>query len=215
MIYRIIKKLELKKNKKVIVHPSLLGRRQSALFLDRDGVIIEDKHYLSNPSKVKLCPNIKEVLKSAFENDFIIVVITNQSGIGKGFFGWDEYKSVTERMLFLLGDQYKINAIYANSYTDFDDGYWRKPQPGMFFEAAGDLSIDLKSSIMIGDRDSDLKAGISAGLTKLVHVLTGHGIDERKKIIKKTDKYGNYIYQSKRANLFLIDDLSLFPRDIF
>ena len=82
--------------------------------------------------KVKLCNGIKDVVKSAFENDFIIVVITNQSGIGKGLFGWDDYKSVTERMLFLLGDKYKINAIYANSYTDFDNGYWRKPAPGMF-----------------------------------------------------------------------------------
>ena len=207
--------MELKENKTVIVNPTSRKKKQSALFLDRDGVIIEDKHYLFNPSEVKLCNGINGVIKSAFENDFIIVVITNQSGIGKGLFGWGDYKSVTERMLFLLGDKYKINAIYANSYTDSDNGNWRKPKPGMFFEAAKDLSIDLKSSIIIGDRDSDLKAGISAGLKKLVHVLTGHGTDERQKIIKKTDKYGNYIYQSKKANLTLIKDLSFCPRGIF
>ena len=207
--------MELKENKNLIFHPASSNKKKSALFLDRDGVIIEDKHYISNPSEVKLCNGIKDVIKSAFENDFIIVVITNQSGIGKGLFGWDDYQSVTERMLFLLGDRYKINAIYANSYTDFDNGYWRKPAPGMFFEAARDLSIDLESSIIIGDRESDLKAGLSAGLKKLVHVLTGHGNDERKKIIKKTDKYGNYIYQSKKANLTLIKDLSFCPRGFF
>tara|TARA_S200000501_G_C20836066_1_gene749421 strand:+ start:386 stop:1051 length:666 start_codon:yes stop_codon:yes gene_type:complete len=207
--------LVLKENKNLIVNRTSRNKKKSALFLDRDGVIIEDKHYLSNPSKVKLCNGIKDIVKSAIENDFIIVVITNQSGIGKGLFGWDDYKSVTERMLFLLGDKYKISAIYANSYTDFDNGYWRKPKPGMFFEAAKDLSIDLESSIIIGDRDSDLKAGTSAGLKKLVHVLTGHGKDERQKIIKKTDKFGNYIYQSKRANLTLIKDLSFCPRCIF
>ncbi len=206
--------MESKENKNIINHPNLKNKKQSALFLDRDGVIIEDKHYLSNPSKVKLYNGIKDVIKSAFEKDFLIVVITNQSGIGKGLFGWDEYKSVTEKMLFLLGDKFKINAIYANSYTDFDNGYWRKPEPGMFFEAAKDLSIDLESSIIIGDRDSDLKAGISAGLKKLVHVLTGHGADERQKIIKNTNEYGNYIYQSKKANLTLIKDLSFFPSGI-
>jgi len=189
--------------------------KQSALFLDRDGVIIEDKHYLSNPSKVRLCNGIKDVIKSAFENDFIIVVVTNQSGIGKGLFGWDDYKSVTERMLSLLGEKYKINAIYANSYTDLDYGYWRKPEPGMFFEAAKDLSIDLHSSIIIGDRDSDLKAGISAGIKKLVHVLTGHGADEREKIVKRIDKHGNYMHHSQTANLTLIKDLSSFPSSIF
>ena len=198
-----------------MVYPLLRDKKQSALFLDRDGVIIEDKHYISNPSKVELCNGIKDVIKSAYENGFIIVIITNQSGIGKGLFGWDEYKSVTERMLLLLGDKYKINAIYANSYTDFDEGNWRKPAPGMFFEAAKDLSINLESSIIIGDRDSDLKAGISAGLKKLVHVLTGHGMDERKKIIEKIDKYGNYIHQSKQANITLIEDLSSFPKGIF
>ena len=59
--------MELKENKKLIVHPASSNKKQSALFLDRDGVIIEDKHYLSNPSKVKLCNGIKDVIKSAFE----------------------------------------------------------------------------------------------------------------------------------------------------
>ena len=153
---------------------------QPALFLDRDGVIIEDKHHLCNPQLVELCPGAKEVIKEAKSKGHAVVLITNQSGISRSLFGWDDYQRVTVKMLNLLGKHAEPTAIYANGYgPDQSQQSWRKPNPGMLQEAAKDLRIDLSQSTIIGDRLSDLEAGTNAGLSALIHVLTGHGHKER------------------------------------
>ena len=74
-----------------------------ALFLDRDGVLIEERHYLCDPNEVSLCPGSKELVQTAHEMKWAIVIVTNQSGIARGFFGWPDYERVTDRMLKLLG----------------------------------------------------------------------------------------------------------------
>ncbi len=113
-------------------------------------------------------------------------MVTNQSGISRGFYSWQQYEMVTEKMVNELA---KIDAlptaIYANGYGPSDgEKSWRKPNPGMLFEASKDLGINLRESTIIGDRLSDLEAGANAGITKLVHVLTGHGIKERAQVEK-------------------------------
>ena len=154
-----------------------------ALFLDRDGVVIEDKHHLCDPQLVELCRGAQELIKAAKSKGHAVVLITNQSGISRGFFSWDDYNCVTEKMLILLGVKAEPTAIYANGYgPDQSQQTWRKPNPGMLLEAAKDLRIDLSQSTIIGDRLSDLKAGANAGLLQLIHVLTGHGHKERPQI---------------------------------
>ena len=151
-----------------------------SLFLDRDGVLIEDKHYLCNPADVQLCAGATKLLKQAKNNQWPVVVITNQSGIARGLFDWNDYQSVTKRLLQLLGPETLISAIYANGHgPDAPLNSWRKPSPGMLLAAAKDLNIDLSRSILVGDRLTDLQAGASAGLPLLIHVLTGHGKEER------------------------------------
>jgi len=166
---------------------------QPALFLDRDGVVIEDRHHLCDPKLVKLCPGAKETIEEAKTQGCAVVIVTNQSGISRGLFNWCDYKLVTEKMLKLLGDRGRPTAIYANGYgPDQSDEAWRKPNPGMLLEAAKDLQINLIQSTIIGDRHSDLRAGSNAGLSKLIHVLTGHGRTERPLIEKSIQSNSHF-----------------------
>ena len=156
------------------------SKPKPALFLDRDGVLIEDKHHLSNPDNVLLCPGAKTLLKNAFQQGLPVVMITNQSGIARGYFNWQDYERVTDRLLELLGSTAPLAGIYANGHgPNAPLTSWRKPSPEMLLTAAKDLNIDLSRSLLIGDRLSDLRAGASAGLPWLGHVLTGHGEKER------------------------------------
>tara|TARA_B100002052_G_C15871429_1_gene594852 strand:+ start:1377 stop:2066 length:690 start_codon:yes stop_codon:yes gene_type:complete len=156
-----------------------------ALFLDRDGVVIEDKHYISDPELVELCPGAKELIIETKKQGNAVILVTNQSGIARGLFDWKDYQLVTDKMLELLGGTATPTAIYANGYGP-NQSYesWRKPNPGMLIKAAKDLGVDLKRSTIIGDRLSDLQTGVNAGLRQLIHVLTGKGHKERPLIQK-------------------------------
>jgi D-glycero-D-manno-heptose 1,7-bisphosphate phosphatase len=163
---------------------TLLSTRRAyptpALFLDRDGVIIEDRHHLSDPAEVQLCAGALQLIQAAAEADWPVVVITNQSGISRGLFNWDSVKCVNARMLALLGSSTAVAAIYSNGHgPDAPPQSWRKPSPAMLLEAADALHLDLAHSLLIGDRLSDVKAGVAAGLAEVYHVLTGHGQRER------------------------------------
>jgi D-glycero-D-manno-heptose 1,7-bisphosphate phosphatase len=156
---------------------------QPALFLDRDGVIIEDRHHICDPDEVILCKGASELIRYVAELGWPVVIVTNQSGIARGLFSWADYERVTERMLSLLGPEAPIAAIYANGHgPDAPPGSWRKPSPAMLLDAATSLRIDLHRSLLIGDRLNDLKAGVAAGLTAVCHVLTGHGEQERHEV---------------------------------
>ena len=183
----------------------------SALFLDRDGVMIEDIHYISDPKYVKLCPGIKPLIKHARKTKWLIVVITNQSGIARGLFNWDTYHRINDRLLQLMGPEAKISAIYANGHgPNAPLSSWRKPSPGMLLAAAEDLNIDLSRSIVVGDRLTDLKAGASAGLPLLIHVLTGHGMQERAAVEIWAKQY-QPLKNSPPFRLALINSLLDFP----
>ena len=161
--------------------------KNSAIFFDRDGVLIDDVHYISNPLDVKILPGVKDLLKISNKAGWLNIVITNQSGISKGLLNWDDYEKITFQMINLLGDECRIDAIYANSTPpneQFSKNNWRKPSPNMIFEAANDYNIDFDNSFLIGDRLTDLLSAKNAGLKKLIHVLSGHGEKERINILK-------------------------------
>ena len=182
-----------------------------ALFLDRDGALIEDKHYLCNPDDVQLCVGAKNLLEQAKNNRWPVVLITNQSGIVRGFFGWAAYESVTKRLLQLLGPETLISAIYANGHgPNAPLSSWRKPSPRMLLAAAKDLNIDLSRSILVGDRLTDLQAGASAGLPFLIHVLTGHGKEERA-AVESWAKQNQLLANSPSFKLALVNSLEDFP----
>ena len=203
--------------------PRNLSTQKPAIFFDRDGVLIKDCHFISSADKVEIEDGVRELIKFAKSNDWIVIIITNQSGISRGYFTWDEYKSVTNRFLEDLGLPSCIDGIYANGFDDTRYSYWRKPNPGMIFEAQFDFNIDLSQSILIGDRFSDIKAGLKSNIQTLFHVLTGHGFKERSEIVQdlSKDKYVES-YKNKELSLnekgkstkiYLIDNLKCFPKN--
>lgn len=191
------------------------ARPTPALFLDRDGVLIEDKHHLCKPQDVELCLGAQCLLQRAKQFGWPVVLITNQSGIARGLFDWDDYELVTDRLLELLGPDAPLAAIYANGHgPDAPATSWRKPSPAMLLAAGQELNLDLSGSLLIGDRLSDLQAGAAAGLAWLGHVLSGHGQRERPRVaahIGPTGLFNGKNPSSRQAQVVLLESLFDFP----
>lgn len=143
-----------------------------ALFLDRDGVIVDDAGYLGDPADVRLVDGIADLIGATNVAGVPVVVVTNQSGIARGLFGWPDFAAVQAeiaRRLAVVGA--RLDAVAACPFhPDFTPDYgpdlavWRKPGPGMLTLLAERLNIDLASSWLIGDHQSDIEAARQAGL---------------------------------------------------
>ncbi len=189
------------------------SKKSPVLFLDRDGVIIEDLHYIKDPNKVKICIGAKKLIRTAFKSDIPIIIVTNQSGISKNLLTWKDYNSVTEAMISKLGNPNPISAIYANSYiNNMPKNNWRKPNPTMIIKALKDLSLDIDNSILVGDRKSDILSGLRAGIKNLILVNTGHGKEEKRVLINDLE---NNLLKLNKSNLQFINDLEEFPFNLF
>ena len=185
-----------------------------ALFLDRDGVLIEDRQHLCDPDQVQLCPGALQLLEAANARDWPVVLITNQSGIARGYFGWDAYERVTDRLLELLGPLTPIAAIYASGHGPNSPATsWRKPSPAMLLAAATDLHLDLSRSLLVGDRLTDLLAGSRGGLNWLGHVTTGHGQWERDAVEIWSAQIQDANKQNHSCDVVLLETLHDFPVD--
>lgn len=164
-------------------------RRAPALFLDRDGVVVQEVHFLHEPSKVRLIPGAAAVIACANAQGLHVVLITNQSGIGRGHYGWAEFAAVQARVLHLLAEEgARLDAVFACPFhPDAEPPFRhpahpaRKPNPGMLERARDLLDIDLAASWIVGDRIDDVGAGRNAGLAGAVHVLTGYGHEHRRR----------------------------------
>jgi D-glycero-D-manno-heptose 1,7-bisphosphate phosphatase len=145
-----------------------------ALFLDRDGIINEDLGYVYKVSDFIFKSEIFEIIRKANESNYWVVVVTNQSGIGRGIYTLDDYQALTKWMLERFTEQNcKIDLVLhasldpnANNPSELEV-LRRKPNPGMILEAAETLNIDLKNSVLIGDQERDVLAGQAAGIRKL------------------------------------------------
>lgn len=137
---------------------------EPAVFLDRDGTLIEDVGFPREPDRVRLVDGAAAALRHLAAADLRLVVVSNQSGIGRGLITADEARSVHERFIGLIGDEGVIldGAKYCPHPPEAGCDC-RKPSPGMLLEAAEDLRLDLGRSFMIGDKVSDVKAGERAG----------------------------------------------------
>lgn len=147
------------------------------IFLDRDGVIIENRpDYVKRWDEVQFLPGTLHSLAGCKDSPYRIIIITNQAGIGRGLISRTEVYEINRRILAeidLAGG--RIDAIYVCPHTPEENCACRKPQPGMILQAAADLHIDLPRSMLIGDNISDLQAGRSAGVGQLALVRTGLG----------------------------------------
>ena len=154
--------------------------KQKACFLDRDGVVNVEVSYLHEPEKTVLENGIVEALKAIHQHGFLAVVVTNQAGVARGKYPEEDIGKVHDKLQELLA-QYgeKIDAFYYCPHHPEHTGECacRKPNPGMLLQAAGELNIDLKESLMIGDRMSDVNAGRNAGCKSSYLVRTGYGME--------------------------------------
>ena len=149
-----------------------------AVFLDRDGTLMVDADYCHAPSQVEVYPGTARELRRLREGGYRLVIVTNQSGIGRGYFTETNFQRVQAELIRQLGSHDLIDAVYHCPDTPYVDSPRRKPAPGMILEAARDLDLDLARSFIVGDKADDLACGRNAGLAGGVLVLTGKGREQ-------------------------------------
>jgi D-glycero-D-manno-heptose 1,7-bisphosphate phosphatase len=149
-----------------------------AVFLDRDGTIIEEKDYLSDPDKVVIFPGAAQALKRLQDAGFKLVIVTNQSGIGRGYYTLEDMHRVNTRLVAEL-ERYgvRFEKIYFAPEAPEQPSRGRKPSPQFLFDARDEFGIDLSHSYMIGDKLIDLECGWNAGAKKSILVRTGYGAE--------------------------------------
>lgn len=167
------------------------GRR--ALFLDRDGVINKNRGYVHRAEDTEFMSGIFETCRVAAERNYLIVVITNQAGIARGYYTIETFLAYTE----WLHEQFRDRGVsllatyYCPHHPDYPvPGYsenclCRKPAPGMIMSAARDFSIDLSTSLLVGDMESDVIAGKSAGISRSIRIASpsvGSGVFDEQRI---------------------------------
>jgi D-glycero-D-manno-heptose 1,7-bisphosphate phosphatase len=148
-------------------------RSSAAVFLDRDGTIMRDVDYCGDPKDVEVFGGATEALRMLKDRGYKLFIITNQSGIGRGYFTDEQYRAVEGEVLRQLGNDL-IDATYYCPHGPDSICGCRKPEPGLVSQAAHDYNLDLTRSFFVGDKDSDIQCGQHAGVkTILVH--TGYG----------------------------------------
>jgi D-glycero-D-manno-heptose 1,7-bisphosphate phosphatase len=148
-----------------------------AVFFDRDGTLMEDVDYCKRPEDVRIFPGVPEALNKLKASGFLNIVITNQSGIGRGYLCEQEYHAVHAQLLRLMGPGL-IHDAYFCADAPWQHSTRRKPAPGMVMDAAAEYGIDLARSWFVGDKDTDIECGRRAG-ARTILVETGEGARHR------------------------------------
>ncbi len=155
-----------------------------AVFLDRDGTLLLEKHYLSRPEDVELQPGCLEALHLLRGTGLALVLVSNQSGVARGFFGEADVAAVHRRLTEMLAEaELELDGIYYCPHLpDAKVAKYRrrcacrKPQPGMLEKAAAELDLELAGSWVIGDKRDDLELGLQSGMRTIL-VRSGHGLE--------------------------------------
>jgi histidinol-phosphate phosphatase family protein len=142
---------------------AIAARRRPAVFFDRDGTLMKDVDYCRDPKDVFILPGVREALGRLKAAGFKNIVITNQSGIGRGYLSDAQYRAVEAEVLRHLGADL-LDATYYCPDVPWQPSTRRKPETGMVLEAVNEHAIDLSRSFFIGDRNSDVECGIRAGI---------------------------------------------------
>jgi D-glycero-D-manno-heptose 1,7-bisphosphate phosphatase len=152
----------------------------SAVFLDRDGVINVDNGYVSTWEQFEFLPGVPEALRELQDAGYLLVVVSNQSGIGRGYYSEGDLESLNHAIAKYLGSTVGVTLsrfYHCPHHPTEAEGEFRrqcdcrKPAPGMIQQAVLDHGIDLKTSLLVGDKDSDIEAGKAAGVARLFKVV--------------------------------------------
>ena len=174
---------------------------RSAVLLDRDGVIVRDVGYLTDPNDLVLLNGAAEGIRR-LQDCFRIVVITNQAAIAKGLLDQEGLDAIHDTLVHDLQEQGTfLDAIYACPHCPEDGCSCRKPEPGMLLRASVDLGIDLTASYMIGDKGSDLAAGQRAGVKATILIPSSQTGSSHDSIVVKPTFVANDLIQAARAIL--------------
>ena len=147
--------------------------RRRAVFFDRDGTLMEEVEYCCDPAKVKVISGVPEAIGELKSAGYLAIIVSNQSGIGRGLFTEAQYAAVQQELLRQIG-AHRIDASYFCPDAPGVPSLRRKPAPGMVLEAAAEFQIDLAASFLVGDKASDIECGRRAG-TRTILVRTGYG----------------------------------------
>lgn len=152
--------------------------RRAAVFLDRDGTICEEVGYLNHVSRFRMFPFVADALRRLNERGYPVIVVSNQSGVARGYFPESVLHEVTERMKQELAESgAKVDAVYYCSHSSSENCSCRKPRTGLLECAARDHAIDLRRSFVVGDRYTDVELARNAR-ARGVLVRTGYGEGE-------------------------------------
>ena len=168
-----------------------------AVFLDRDGTLIVEKNYLHRPEEVEIFAGAGAALKKLSDAGFQLIIVTNQSGIGRGYYTLADAERVNDRVCAdLARDGVRFEKIYIAPEAPDQPSRVRKPSPQFLFDARDEFGLNLAESFMVGDKLIDLECGWNAGVKKSILVRTGYGAG-----VERDD-----VEQIKRA--VVVDDLS-------
>lgn len=169
-------------------------KKRRFVILDRDGTVIEECYYLSDPERVKLIPGVAEALGQIRLLGLGIIMVTNQSAVGRGFFDMARLHAIHAKVEFLLQNEgIHLDGIYVCTHTPEDRCRCRKPETGLAERAVQDFGFDPEASFVIGDKDIDIEFGKRSGATAIL-VRTGYGTETEKKAVASPD--------------YIVDDLS-------
>lgn len=167
--------------------------------LDRDGTIIVERHYLSDPRQVELIPQVATGLRQLSEMGLGLVLITNQSAIGRGFFDHSRLDLIHRRLCELLeAERVHLSGIYFCPHMPKDDCLCRKPRPELIERAAKELDFDPKTSFVVGDKACDVELGQRVGATTFL-VRTGYGAQVAAESRVKPDYIVNELWEAAQV----------------
>ena len=154
----------------------LFAEMKPAVFLDRDGVLIEERNYLHRVEDIVFLPGVAAALKRLSDAGFKLFIVSNQSGVGRGYFTLADMERVNEHLCRELARAgVRLEKIYIAPEAPSQPSRGRKPSPQFLFDARDEFGVDLAQSFMIGDKLIDLECGWNAGVKKSILVRTGYG----------------------------------------
>ena len=172
--------------------------KRKAAFLDRDGTLIEEVNFLSAVEDLRVFPFTFEAVKALKEAGFLVIVVTNQSGIGRGIYDEKAMNGIHDEMQSQLDGM--IDAFYFCPHLPCDGCTCRKPNLGMLESAARDFSVEFAESWMIGDKKIDVETGQNAG-TRTAMVMTGYGRSHANQLDPKPDVMAENLLDAVREAL--------------
>jgi len=177
--------------------------KKKAAFIDRDGTLIEEVNFLSRVEDLELFSYTNEAISLLKERGYLVIIVTNQSGIGRDIYTEADMHTVHDEIQRLLSG--KIDGFYFCPHLPDEGCRCRKPNLGMIEDACSDFEIDLENSWFVGDKDLDVDTGLNAGI-KTAMVLTGYGADHSRDLKRQPNMIVSDLLEAARS---IVEDISI------